>query len=231
MGKRHALKLALEGIVQITSGEMLVIDPGYLKHCGDLLLVQHSEKLGEEFQRRLTNIQTRRFETYSKQLRVMIEAVKGSDHTQKTDSLKRKLASYDGVQRDLEKLELRVRSTPSFAPPYLIHGSGQVLSRNPLGDGDYPIVRTPRAMRVVFNYHCEPGSLTLDEQRLEGELLGRASVDTGMLMVSDASRVRIAPRIRDDLYWCGSVPNGTYACRFIDGNYALSIRKCADSGR
>ncbi len=222
------LKLVKKGEVVIKSGQLIVIDPCYLDGFGS-----EQEEINE-FNNGLFKIhaklQSRKTTAFSKGSGALLASAKLllEGRFEEADS---KNNEYERFNNEYERIERakRVITTPgALCPPFFAQADGYVFFNNPIGDGYYPVVKTPRRVKVIFDYPLKAvkdaeGRCETDIERLTGDFLGTSSVDSGTQVAIDSSKAKIRNDIRDDLYCVVSLRNGVHQCMFVNGNYAISI--------
>lgn len=230
------LEFKLEGLIPVHSGELLIIDPCYLKNFDVKDFDELENSVFDDWQK----LRERELENFREMSQVVMEnadyLLKENDDGKKSldensrsksNAYKRKIKELGRENEAIEKEKELLQQKPSFSPPYVTQGGdGCVMFSNPIGDGNYPVIQVPDGFRVIFNYPLmEDGRL--DESKLKGKLIGRSKVDSGRQLLIDASEVEIQgpDKIHSGAYCKVPVAEGLYACRIIEGNHVLAIRK------
>lgn len=180
------LQLGLEGRITVTTGELMVIDPGYLV----TLDLSDLYKLETVRQRRWTGL-------LAEEAEEAINLTKGREERS------------EGLKQKREKL----KNEPSLLPPYIATQNNHIVFR--IGDkGNYPVIKTNKRIHIIF-----------DGVYTRGDILGDSLVNSGMQTIVEPSKVIIERDVDYHCYVKWETPNGSYSCRFIRKNGALSLRR------
>lgn len=220
-------RLVLEGKISTHSGRLLIIDPCYLSNFD-------YDKAVNRLDEPLNLLMEKRSDQECSLLDKLIESIKEMERIVESSPEEQReiLRRLDHDSKAYQTFKRRKLKRPKISPPHLLQEQLFVAFRNPIGDGFYPITQTDRRIYVVFDYPLKPvgrDGAELDESRLEGKLVGRSAVDTGIQVITDPDNFKVKSEIYPKLYSLIEVPNGSYACRFIRENLQLSIRKTSAS--
>lgn len=215
----ETLEYKLEGIVTITSGRLLIIDPSYLLGFDyDVLTKGNSHdiewlKLMEEE----THIIIEEGKAWNRYSKAIDRAEKNKDIQRlKKDSVlyTNKMEDTRKKRKVIEQKQKEIQEQPSFRVPYIAQGDGWVVYANPIGDGRYPIVRTPRRIKICYD---------ADEDALEG-IIGHTYVCSAMNIIIDASKHKISRKLHKENRCVIPLPNGEYHVRSAKKGYELTMK-------
>jgi len=193
------LELKLEGQVNSSSGELLIIDPCYL----DDFNLDSLERLRTESHKKIIKL----IETELERIR--------KDESEEIENTF--IQNIMKLQNDLTPPYIgQEENYVLFRNPIGDGGYPVVKTQKRFYVMfDYPIKNVGK------------GGFMLDENRLinGGRLIGISGVDSGIQILIDPSHVVIPEHALPENYCRFNVPKGIYTCKFIESGYTLSIKR------